>query len=1492
MKNWLGEILGLQSMKDKRKSKSGRMAAGAMATLWLTICLVIAGTIEVLAATDTTSDMAMFEGVMVSPDGEAWTTDYMDRTGEQQMEGYTVLTGMPSELEPLEEGQHYYKGAKEGSVPVGRWEVHWSKAQCIHQFAAQNYHGIETSDGICEKYYNNGWIAYCADCEEPVAQMYVYGRKDTVQGITSMPAKSEYFYICPYCKGLEQGVSYQHLCKKVSYNYYKVSYEQNAPKDAQVQGYMASTKHMFNNAEEYEGQSAKRMGYGDTRLRRNRFSCKGYVFVGWNTRPDGTGKAFQEQEAVWNLSSTEGETIPLYAQWKKIQSTLVIDANGGTYHNQSLYQVTGYYNTRYELRQDFLIPASGYQVYFESNGGSAAAPIQTTKSFSHWEAKGSLYGSLQDNIYTFSDIEGVVDIIRARYADDVFILPDSEKENAVLVGWYKEASCSEQSFVGPPGAAVSVTKDTTLYAKWSTLVLWSRKDYQAYGGSGAVDLSWHQKETEGYYYKLYQSQNKKDWHEIYMAQQIGTAADVLETYGTAEQAVQRQIEHTGYYKLTASGAKGADYNDVLRGGNGGTVEAEYWLQKGDVLTFYPGSCGESVDNGESSDNKNQGILSKGGTNGNLASGGDATSLSGRGGGAATEIYVTREGVQSPLLIAGGGGGASIFFSGGAGGYGLTDIGERKGASSDYGGGGGGAQGGVVHTSYERTTIDNPDMADVAFKSNITRMFPQETVIYQAFENKSSYPEIKISAEEWERATGRIAVGELNKPLMTTRTNYVYDTDYEGTDGESHWGEYIYNEAGKDAPPHWNAYQILGGFCRTFTASYPTNGNTNVVVSGAIINSWGYHSDGDIRFRISDTKSGQVLYDVTYVSGGGFKAGDVYESKVLAWGDFDVTGAEEVTIEVYIKQVSWNGTQTDVGLYDTFFYGKWKESATGAEGGSSYCNMDFGCRNIHHTPGNHSTAGVAKLQSIDIGYQDSCALEDVRATDMAAPDPVTNYTVTVLADRQIQIVLEKPKDNGTVYYHRAESYKPAVDKAICSNLTEDTLTTGVMGYYYYVDKQPYGEVTAGHHYEAEDTWIVSATEGYLHIAPTDVAGNLGPTAHIKLEGKEAPIEISKKLFTEQMQLKDTEYVYPVGEKTYFVKADGVTEHCVVVNAGTEEAATKDYQVDSIFVHIADEMAEKWLKTTIPRGNIEQQQSSFANASLMMDVSPNWLGTIGIGGAQAMRTNHCRTISVEQSFTVEAEQSAFEVFPQAMATMEKETYYSPIEQDRELGLMLVPDGEAPVIEGMEELASLDVLDMTLQKKAFFLKAYDTGSGLREFTVMVRNRDNYMQQSFSCDVEGELYLEIDKDNPLFIGDIVISAFAMDNVSNACIIGEDGLTFTLETQLFRERNPQEQIFKAGDGAVLEIKTSGYVERIEVEFPEEMLAVLPELNQVYEYETPSLRNTERLNFSVPLGIAGTQYEIMVKAYKNGEMLISKPTMIVVEGTVLDELHTRIRNNG
>ena len=707
--------------EKKRTKNSNRFIWGCTWCILVTLILFHKG-IPVMAA-ETAADMAVFQGVTVSPDGTAWTTDYLDTTNERLEEGFTVYTGMKSSLRELRTGEHYYEAEAEGSISIGKWEVGWPDAQCIHTNpCGDSFCGFPIkSDTICYSNYNNGWYAYCADCGKKVVELLFYAKSTTVSGITSMPANAWYLYICPHCQGLEQGSPYTHMCKAISYNHYKIIYQANVPVDkntgehAAVQGTMESTGHMYDNASDYNGTSAVKQGYGNTRLRVNGYSCDGYKFVGWNTRADGSGSFFEDGAEVINLTAEEGGIIYLYAQWEALN------------------------------------------------------------------------------------------------------YPDSSEEE--------------------PGA---------------------------------------------------------------------------------------------------------------------------------------------------------------------------------------------------------------------------------------------------------------------------------------------------------------------------------------------------------------------------------------------------------------------------------------------------------------------------------------------------------------------------------------------------------------------------------------------------------------------------------------------------------------------------------LYTKQLALQAGEGVYQESAKTYYVKADGVTEYKLSAQAYIDGAASQEFQIDSIYLHIGEkaDTCTEWLQVKVPHIDIEKSSCVYEKEKLGMSISEKCRNYMQPENMCAERSGHGTILSLEQGFSVNTGGSAFVLYPQAMAELGDRQYFSWEEADRENGLTIIPDGTPPMIDGLDALAAFDVLDMTEQTGYLELKAEDSGSGLREFTVCVSNRDNFLEEEFVCDGEGRILLEINRDNELFVGEIVITASAFDRVGNANIIGEDGLTFTLETNLYKERNPEEKIFKTGDGAVLEIVTAGYVEKLEVVFPEELLQVNQNLPLVYEYEYPSLRNTETVKFSIPLGIPEQEYEITVRAYKNGEMLISKQTLMIVEGNVLDELRTRIRSNG
>ena len=1492
-------------MKQDEKKKVGRKNEIVLVCVW---CITVAWCLfcnitPIVAATPNVADMSMFSGVTVSPNRMAWTTDYLDKTNERLGLGHTIHTGIESALRKLEKGEHYYSVTAKGSIRIGKWVVAWPNAQCIHENSYyDSFCGFPIqSNTVCFSRYNNGWYAYCADCGELVDDVLFYGKSSTIGGITSMPADGIYLYVCPYCQGLEQGRAYPHVCKAISNNYYEIVYDANPPAGAGgsgnggnsdcsnveilVEGFMAPTKHMYNNASTYNGVSAKKLGYGDLSLRRNVYNCKGYKFVGWNTKPDGSGTYLEDCAKVFNLTDEDGGTVRLYAQWKKSQSTLILDANGGQYEGKALYEKIQDYGTIYQVDNKRITPAAGYEVTFVTNGGSALEKIRTTKSFSHWELQSGFQGKFQDNVYTFLGDDGSRNSLKARYMNNGFVLPDSVKEDKSLEGWYSDPGLSEDDFVGKPGDKVVVEKDTVLYAKWAVLTLWAYDDYDSNQGHGAVDLKWEQKDGQSKYYKLFQSIDKTNWKEILSADTIVSDITVSEAFDTAKQGEKHVIQRTGYYALIANGAKGADYNAELKGGAGGSVRAEYWLQKGDVVSFYAGTTG----NGTS-----------GGSNQSISVGGSSSSDLGRGGGAATEIYVNRNGAKTLLLIAGGGGGANERYSGGAGGISLTSVGETEGKISDYGGGGGGAQGGNAGgTTWITNATDSPDFV---FKSNITKNLPAGTVqVYGMREELETPPLKKVSGNGQDTWKWITKMGTISSEFHSSYSLW-YDNDDCLFVGSST------GEAAVGTVPHIQA-QVRDGITMHLSCTHETGGNTKLLVGGGLFRQdCGASGNIQLRLIVTNAETGAVLYNERIYKGytNNDKAG------IAAVVDIDISTAQKINITlVSDTEGTFEDSQGHIAqLYfsDIILYGKTASEARATTGGSSYINTGFGCKNQQKVTGANAGEGYAQIKGTDIGYKEETSLDDVCANDKKAPDVIKEYSVSISDVNKVKVTLGSPQDHGTTYYHIAKSYRLEADKVkelAVSNITESILTTGVTGYYYYLDGQENGTV------DIQDSWIstgsgqdilnVTLTEPvmYLHVAAADGAGNIGPTKNIPLKmDLTLPTDPSyaekRTMFTRQLALEDNEFVYQESADKYYVKADGRTEHKMMAEAYLDGVATQDYQIDSIYLRVGEnsQIYPEWMQVVVPRADIAESHIKYSNDSLSMGLSDNYHNYMKIESVCAERSGHGVTISLEKRFSVRANGDAFVIYPQAYTELNGQAFYSKEEYDMENRIFIMPDSVAPTIQGLEELEAIDVLDMTEQAKYFELKAEDIGSGLGEFVICVSNRDNLMKEEFVCDDQGSILLKIDKDNALFVGEIVVSAIAVDRVGNANIIGEEGLTFTLETALYKERNPEESIFKTGDGAVLDIATAGYVEKMEIIFPEELVKQNPNLPLVYEYEYPSLRNTETIKFNIPLGIPEQEYEITVKAYKNGEMLVSKQTLVVVKGNVLDELRTRIRNNG
>lgn len=649
-----------------------RYLAAKMGLLALAIAMLLPGQ-KVDAADKKTIYNSPY--VSFSPDGKAFTTCAGDRDYTWYDADTRVSTGITSSLRALNTGEHFYKVSRYGEIPIGYWQVSHRPAQCIHNGYPEDndlYHGIQYGRHKCLRNYNSGWMAYCADCGEVIAYAHMYMSRDAAKSIQYMDLGSkqnpmEYYFLCPFCRNLEQGERLSaHWCKEISWNQYRIFYDPNIKK---YNGYMDYSYHMYNNETIYEGETVTPV----THLTENNYTRVGYVFTGWNTKQDGSGVSFTDKEEIYNLSSsdwndqstwtdTDRGTITLYAQWRKSESTLVIDANGGRYNGVDKYSLTEPYSSKYLLQKNLIVSPNGYTVAFETNGGTNVDTITGTMHFVEWMQIQPFNGFVTNDTYMFMAPDRNIDTLKAVYQSDPITLPVTTKDGWSFGGWYYDPDFSLPA--GGAGDQIIPSKDMTLYAQWVDLRLQSVDNYDANDGKGAVDLSWSQSDQNNKTYLVYQKREDGAWIRVNSANDISSTTIINQAYNFEGQSKQYTVPYTGLYTIDALGAQGKSYGSYT-GGYGGSVTGTFWLRKGEVLTYVVG--GQNGYNG----------------------GGSASSF-GNGGGM-TSVVSNQKGT---LMIAGGGGGAFSYGNGNAGGSAASVINGNNGQSG-MAGGGGGYQGGTA-----------------------------------------------------------------------------------------------------------------------------------------------------------------------------------------------------------------------------------------------------------------------------------------------------------------------------------------------------------------------------------------------------------------------------------------------------------------------------------------------------------------------------------------------------------------------------------------------------------------------------------------------------------------------------------------------------------------------------------------------------------------------------------------------------------------------------
>ena len=77
--------------------------------------------------------------------------------------------------------------------------------------------------------------------------------------------------------------------------------------------------------------SAMTMTFGQSKnLNANGYTRAGYIFQGWAANADGSGAQYTDKQSVKDLTTVNGATVTLYAQWMPVVYTIKFDGNGNT----------------------------------------------------------------------------------------------------------------------------------------------------------------------------------------------------------------------------------------------------------------------------------------------------------------------------------------------------------------------------------------------------------------------------------------------------------------------------------------------------------------------------------------------------------------------------------------------------------------------------------------------------------------------------------------------------------------------------------------------------------------------------------------------------------------------------------------------------------------------------------------------------------------------------------------------------------------------------------------------------------------------------------------------------------------------------------------------------------------------------------------------------------------------------------------------------------
>ncbi len=233
-------------------------------------------------------------------------------------------------------------------------------------------------------------------------------------------------------------------------------------------------------------------------LTANAFTRTGYTFAGWNTKADGTGTSYTDKQSVSNLSSTDGATITLYAQWTAIpvnshNITYTTQGTGWTYGNSNPTTAEEGATVTFVVN-----PTAGYRVDVSSDGPALTGPNannQYTFTMSTKDVKITVEAKPEQYTVTL-DNQGATTAgttsITATYNAAMPSITTPTKIGYTFGGYYTATNGGGTQYYKADGKSANAwteTSVTKLYAKW-TANKYTVK-FNANGGKGSMSTQSH-----------------------------------------------------------------------------------------------------------------------------------------------------------------------------------------------------------------------------------------------------------------------------------------------------------------------------------------------------------------------------------------------------------------------------------------------------------------------------------------------------------------------------------------------------------------------------------------------------------------------------------------------------------------------------------------------------------------------------------------------------------------------------------------------------------------------------------------------------------------------------------------------------------------------------------------------------------------------------------------------------------------------------------------